>query len=423
MRNTTLRIRDLRKPILTDAAIQWINDVNAMGGPAEFDADTVLQTAQERTGLTDFGPGDPTERLQQLIPSTDTGVFCDDSNFTITLRAQRHRLFRSLVHLASVRLRLYELLHRHPEIQGIQIRKPIIITGLPRSGTTHLQGLIASDSRLHFLPMWESFNPIPPISNETLDTKADFRVERYANKYELFKKMLPYSDLMDPRGPHDAAEEDSLQESNFHSPWDAPRVSEKLCGGDDGYKAHYEYMKTILKVLQWRRGPGRWVLKSLTHIEHISTLLETFPDATIVLTHRDPVAVIQSEATKDSYQSRLFLREVDTNAIFSMWTTQVEGMLRSLLKDIHRIPQDNVIEVPFLQYKSEPMNIAKNIYSKAKINITDESHSDMTKFLSDQRRVERVRYDMREDFGVEPNDLRARFLFYLNEFPLQAEVH
>lgn len=426
MQDNFIKIQDLRNPVLTHAASAWISDMNKMDDLIRLDADSVLRTARQKTGLYDCGAIGAIERLQELIDrSSDATLLGNEESCSLTLPSLRRHQFCSLVRLASVRLRIQDLLRRHPEIHDIQVTKPIIITGLPRSGTTHLQDLIAHDSRLHSLPVWEAHNPVPLMSNADSYADRELRIDRYSKKHQQCKRMLPYADLMDPKGPYDMAEEDSLQLYDFRNPWDFPQSSDShtYTETEESIAKHYEYMKTVLKALQWTRGHGRWVLKSLTHIRHLGTLLSTFPDATIVLTHRDPLAVLQSEATKDAYLARLFYREVDTSGIFNLWTMRIEEMLASLLRDRYLIPKGSLVEVPFAEYKSEPIEIIKKIYDTANLELTETVCRDMGRFLSDRSRVGRIKYDIRNDFGVEPDAQRSRFSLYLREYPVELEVH
>ena len=149
-----IRIDDLKSPVLTPMQKMVIDGF--AGVEVEFTEDAVLDEAQERTGLSDFGPDDFRERL---------AVWCQAADEDADLGPMGQvRFFGDMVRYASNRLRFHDLVKRHPEILEIEIRKPIIIAGLPRSGTTHLLNLIAADARLRSLPYWESLEPIPDAS-------------------------------------------------------------------------------------------------------------------------------------------------------------------------------------------------------------------------------------------------------------------
>ena len=156
--SNAIRIDDLREPRLSPAQ-QAVIDATA-GLQVELSVDEVLCAARERTGLADL------ERL---------GLLVDEWGSDAAMRPlQRLNLRNYLVRYAANRLLLQDLWKRHPEILETEIRQPIIVAGLPRSGTTHLVNLLAADRRFHSLPLWESYEPValpgePALPDGTAD--------------------------------------------------------------------------------------------------------------------------------------------------------------------------------------------------------------------------------------------------------------
>ena len=285
MPGETIRIGDLAKPELTD--IQKAGLAYGESVEVELSVDAVLAAACERTGLSDFGPRDFEERLGVWLSEMEA-----DPERTALGRLTH---FNDCVRYASNRLRIHRLLEDHPEIHDVEITRPIIVVGLPRSGTTHLVNLIAADRRLRSMPLWEGQEPV--AVGEYADVKQDPRYVRCAGVWESMQKATPLVAAMHPMEPDHIHEELELQLPNFSSynqEWIA-----RCPGWRDYYLAHdqrphYAYLKTVLKILQWYRPRERWVLKSPQHLEQLGPLVETFPDATFVVTHRDPVSVVQS---------------------------------------------------------------------------------------------------------------------------------
>ena len=213
---------------------------------------------------------------------------------TLTSRQwDRLASFGDMTRYASNRLRFHDLLKRHPEILDVEIRKPIIIAGLPRSGTTHLLNLIAADTRLRSLPYWESLEPIPDANVAPGPKEQDPRYVKSVGEYQMFGQIAPLLKNMHDMAPdhvHEEIELGALDFSTFLPEWLAvvPRWRDYYHSHDQ--RPHYAYMKNVLKALQWMRGPERWILKSPQHLEQLGPLIETFPDATVALTHRDPVS-------------------------------------------------------------------------------------------------------------------------------------
>jgi Sulfotransferase family len=176
-----ISIDDLAHPRLNEAqraALAWGESVSV-----NLNTDAVLEAARARTGLTDFGPSDFRERLRLL---------CDEWGQDRAL-TQLHRsvLFGYLVRYASNRLLIEDALRGHPEILEERIERPVIVTGLPRSGTTHLVNLLASDDRFHSLPLWESYEPLPLPGEAAGADGIDPRYGRCAAAWEGMLRCSP----------------------------------------------------------------------------------------------------------------------------------------------------------------------------------------------------------------------------------------
>jgi hypothetical protein len=400
----SIRIDDLRNPVLTDS-VRRIMD-QAERNPVCLTEDAVLSSARQITGLTDFGPDTFRAGLRSQLAET-TGTPLD-----------RAEMFRCVVRNLVIRLRFYDLLNRHPEIHDRQIEKPIIIVGPSRSGTTYIQGTIAADSRLRSLRMREATEPFPPAGGAPLPNgdKTWSISDDDQNKSSMVlpgvrTDVLPHLTSILQLGPDDVAQENMLMDSNF--PID-----------DEDQAPHYAYMTTMLKALQWQRGPDRWVLKAPMHCQHIRLLLANFPGATFVMTHRDPVAMVQSLATMFAYVARLRSDEVDVESIFAAAADRIEGMLRARIRDRRLIPDDHVVDVLFHEFTADQMSAVRRIYAAAGLTLTDELQENIAAFKAEHRRYRRQRivYDMRTDFGVDPGELRKRFDFYYQLYPVRIEV-
>jgi len=146
-----IRIDDLREPQLTD--VQKLALDHGERPSVDLTVDAVLDAAREGTGLDDFGPDSSfTERLGLWLDE----VGSDDERTGLGRRI----LFNDCVRYASNRLLIHHLLARHPEIHDVDFPAPVVVVGLPRSGTTHLVNLIAADTRFRSMPLWESYEPV-----------------------------------------------------------------------------------------------------------------------------------------------------------------------------------------------------------------------------------------------------------------------
>ncbi len=410
-------IDDLTRPILTPVQKMAIDVAGTL--PLSFSEDAILSAAEEQTGLCDFGADDFRERLRVWLQSIE-----EDAGLGPVGRVGVHR---DLVRYAANRLRFEDLLKRHPEILDIEIERPIIIVGLPRSGTTHLLNLIAADQRLRSLPYWESLEPIPDPAESPGPDGVDPRLVRSREGYAQQDMVMPLLKNMHDMAPehvHEEIEVQALDFSSYELEWIAtvPRWRDYYLGHDQ--TPHYGYLKNVLRALQWLRGPNRWILKSPQHLEQLAPLQTTFPDATIAFTHRDPVSVIASAITMLVYGDRVRRKSVDPGAVASYWIDRVERLLRACVRDRELIAAERSIDVLFHEFMADDVATVEHIYTLAGLEMTATARAALEAFMAANPRGKhgRIRYDLKADFGIDPATLRERFGFYFERFPIRVEA-
>jgi len=413
---SAIRIDDLRAPRLTD--IQRAALDHGERHPVELTPDAVLEAAVKRTGLSDFGPADFRARLALWLDE----VGADPQRTALG----RLTLFGDVVRYAANRLRLHDFVARHPEVLDDPVVAPVIVVGLPRSGTTHLVNLLAADSRWRSLPLWESYEPVPDPTEASV-SGTDPRYRRADEQWQAMNALLPHLAAMHPMRPDHIHEELELQLPDFSSyqlEWVA-----RVPGWRDYYLSHdqtphYRYLKTVLQVLQRLRGGERWILKSPQHLEQLGPLLQTFPDATVVVTHRDPVSVVQSAATMMTYAARLSYRTPDPDFYLSYWTDRIRRLLEASLDDGALIPSSRRVDVLFHEFMADERATVTRIYETARFALTDAAAGQIDDYRSAHRRHRdgQVVYDLRADFGVTPDEVRTAFGFYHDAVPVETEV-
>ena len=411
-----IRITDLANPQLNDmqkAALAFGETLQV-----DFSEEHILEQARQRTGLSDFGPDDFRARLRILREE-----WGGDPGLT---GIGRFALQRYLIRYACNRLLIRDTLLKHPEILDLAVRAPIIVVGLPRTGTTHLLNLMAADSRFRSLPLWESYEPIPVPGESPLPDGTDPRYQRCAEDWANMQTMGPLLEAMHPMNPDHIHEELELMSPDFASynfEWlsMSPRWRDHYYATDQ--TPHYEYMKNVLKILQWMRGPDRWVLKCPQHLEQLPVLRKVFPDAIVAVTHRDPVAVIQSSVTMLAYGQRLTRRTVETKALIDYWGDRIEHLLRACVRDRDLLPAEWSIDVPFHQFMADDIGMVERIYRKAGLELTSTARQELQNFMDHHPRGKfgQVIYDLKGDFAVDPSELRKRFDFYFERFPVRVE--
>ena len=412
-----IRIDDLAAPVLND--IQRMGIEYGESRTTELTVDAVCEAAIARSGLDDFGPDDFRDRLSVQLAEMDA----DDERTGLG----RMLMFGDATRYAVNRLRIADLLRRHPQILDIPIEKPVIVIGLPRSGTTNLVNLLAADSRFRSMPLWESYEPVPDHREPAEVDGVDPRWTRCQQAWEAMQSGAPFVAAMHPMEPDHVHEENELMApdfSNYNHEWvaRAPQWRDYYLGHDQ--TPHYAYLKTVLQILQWYRPRERWVLKSPQHLEQIGPLMATFPDATIVVTHRDPVAVVQSTITMLTYGARTAYRTTNPDWYRDYWTDRIGRLLDSSLRDRHLLPPGRIVDVFFHEYMADEMGTLQSIYDCAGIDLTDQARAEISAYQAahPRGRAGRVVYDLRGDFSTTPEEVRSRFGVYLERFPGRIEV-
>jgi hypothetical protein len=399
-----------------------IRAVNALGGSfarsrVRLDEAGLIAAAQRETGLSDFGDGSFREPLRVLLSALD-----DEAGLTFIGRFIARRL---VLQLLITRLRVQDLLRRHSEILSLEVASPIVIMGLPRTGTSHLHSLIAQDPGLRSLPYWESLEPLPPSGYEPRPGAPDPRIKRCERALRLIHYAMPLFPLMHELTPEALHEEIQLLAVDFSTmlfEWNyqVPSYRDWYLASDQ--TGAYRYLRVMLQVLQWLRGGKRWVLKTPQHIEQIRPLLNVFPDVKVIQTHRDPVRVTASFCTMYAYAQRLHTGSVDAVRIGRYWADRIERMLNASVDDRHLIPDDQVFDVRFHEFMADDMAMVERVLEFAEQPLTDAARRAIRSHMKANPRGKHgtVRYRL-EDFGIDPSERRKALRRYRERFEVPDE--
>jgi len=199
---TTIRIPDLREPIRTPEERQ-IHEMS-LSMEVDLSVDSLVAAATRRTGLTDFGATGVLDRLALQVAAVDADAGLAGIG--------RYLVRRRLVGLLSARLRYEDYLRRHPEAHDIDLDPPVIVVGLPRSGTTHLVNLLAEDPRFRSLPFWELLEPIPVTGDGPGRDGVDPRYLRAVEQHRITREASPLTALMHDQAPSSIEEECELMD-------------------------------------------------------------------------------------------------------------------------------------------------------------------------------------------------------------------
>ncbi|NCF16891.1 MAG: sulfotransferase, partial [Haliea sp.] len=272
---------------------EWLSTMNREGSylnlPAvvPLDEASLLSQVCRTTGLDDFGDDGWREPFAVLVKALE-----EEAQLTLMGRLMARN---DIILWLSTRLRVTDTLKRHPEILEEEIVAPMFIVGLPRSGTSILFELLAQDPDVGVPLMWEALQPCPPP--ETASYHSDPRIQVADRLFTQWGRVAPEFNSMHEMRGDIPAECGLLIAATFISDHNAslhqtPSYSAWCAQAD--FLPVYEYHRTILKILQWKNPRKRWLLKAPEHQVHLDTLLQVYPDARIVQTHRDPIKCMAS---------------------------------------------------------------------------------------------------------------------------------
>jgi Sulfotransferase family len=269
--------------------------------------------------------------------------------------------------------------------------------------------------------------PAPQPGEPPDSDGADPRWTRAAARWETLRQNRIMA-AMHEHSPDHACGENELQIPDFASyQWEwmgfVPGFRDHYLSHDQ--TAHYRYMRDGLKVISHQfPGEQRWMLKSNQHSEQLGPLLATYPDATVVMIHRDPVATLQSLLTMRGLAFKSSRKTPDIDTHVNYWVDRMEVMLRRYVRDRHLVPPGQLVEVMFDDIVSDDVKAATGVLERAGLPVSDETITDIDAYMASHPRGKdgRVVYDLEGDFGLKPEELRERFSFYIDAFDIRPEV-
>ncbi|MDX2169095.1 MAG: sulfotransferase [Deltaproteobacteria bacterium] len=406
----SVRLTDLASPRFSPDVAALRDSLATLADGVDFAPDALRARAAAELGLSDFGDAAYAEPLAVLAGAIDRSP--------LIAPVGRVMLHQQLLQLLRNRLLLTDLLVRHPEIHAIPVARPIVICGLPRTGTTHLHNLMAADPALRSLPYWESLEPIPLPAEAGVE--PDPRLLRCALSVQFIEQAMPEFKRMHEMTTWHAHEEIQLLAMDcstmlFESLTPLAEWREYYLAHDQ--TPHYRYLRTVLQALQFLRGGRRWVLKSPQHLEQFGPLRAVFPDATFVVTHRDPATVVTSMATMLAYSARMMHARIDPAAFGAYWADRLETMLRACVRDRDLLPVAQSIDVRFDDFMADDLAMVQRIYALAEQPFDAGVAAAMQAYMTDHPQGRHGRVDYRAaDVGFNRAELERRFAFYTQRF-------
>lgn len=406
----TVHLDDLAEPRFAADAEPIRQMMGAMAADCPLDADILHTKASAETGLDNFGPDDYRERLDVYLDAVRNIPGLNDAGI-VNFHAQ-------LLQWLKNRLLLADLLTRHPEIHDIELTPPVVIAGLPRTGTTHLHNLLGAAPTFRTIPYWESNEPFPLPSEAGIE--PDPRRTRMDVAVQVMNVVMPHFALMHEMTTDHVHEEIQLLANDFSTMLFetlgyVPKWRDYYLAHDQ--TSHYEYLATQLKALQFLRGGRRWLLKSPQHLEQLPVLNSVFPGVIVVFTHRDPMPVVLSMLAMLTYSARMHCYPVPVEEIAATWIDRLQLMLNALVRDRAVLPPERSIDVRFDDFMADEMGVAAMIYDLADEPLDNDARTAIDDYLTGHQRGRLGRIaTSAEMFGLDADDMKARFSGYSERF-------
>jgi hypothetical protein len=365
--------------------------------------ENITAQAKARTGLNDFGPTHFEEPLKILIESINEEAQLTEAG----LAAQTERLTNAL----SNRLRKQHLLQTYPEILDETVSVAVVITSLPRTGSTMLQRLLGASPNLTATYWWETIFPLPVEGESRFENHI--RLDHAKALIAMITGAAENIETMHPMDPLAHDEDLMIIEQSFVSTMPeammyVPSYGAYVLQADDAWV--YDELVDYLKILQWQspaRAGRKWILKSPNHMQHVPTILRKFPEAVIAMTHRDIVQVMGSW-----FSLAESLRRADSNAGLTRenvahWIARWSAGL-NVVATARAAEPDRFIDVAYTDLLAAPLRTAEAIHARAALPFGPDTREALQAWLTAHPRDARPSHKYAlTDYGVDEQTLKA----------------
>jgi hypothetical protein len=379
-------------------------------------ADDLVARACQRAGLDDFGGDSWREGLHLLVDSVESTPGVNPGG--------RAFVYGQFIDALWNRLRIVDYLRQHPGVSAERVKRPLVILGLPRTGTSLASYLLDQDPRRRSLLTWEAEDSVPPSTPESLRT--DPRCLKKKAELGILAEGLKAANI--PMVHWDEADGPTecvfVQNQDFKAYlWEAFMPNSAYADWllETDMTSAYAYERSVLQLLQ-SRAPGTWSLKMPSHAVHIEALLATFPDARIVWAHRDPFKATAS-FLRLNYLSRAVLGcDVDTAGVVSNVLRQLRAHITRPMKARERIGDARFFDLHYSALMRDPIGVMRSLYDWAGDELTASTEQSMLDWLerNPQDRFGVQPYSL-DGTGITRADLEPVFADYLSAFNIELE--
>ncbi len=400
---------------IADGAIRGGRKLGVFG-PPRLDKDALLEEAAAATGLNDFGDRWFEKPFEVLLDSVK-----HEAQLNAAGEFSATKMFH---HVLRDRLYTQMWFGRHPEILARPLKNPVVIVGPMRSGTTRLHRLLAADQRFAHLRSFETISPVPrPEFEQVLAGEAeDFRPKLAARILKVARLANPRTLSIHPTGAYEPEEELGLVAASMYgmkweAQWNVPSYAE-WCHEESAIPA-YRHMANLLRLIGWSQQESSlrpWILKTPQHMLDLPALLEVFPDARLIFTHRDPKQVVGSAASLAWNQTIIYSDHNDPAQTGQEWLGKTATMIARMRAARDAIPRERMIDVQYEDMETDWRGTMERVYRFLDLEM-EPAVAGMEDYLDRSARLKRHphRYSLAE-FGLRDDEVNERFADYTETF-------
>jgi hypothetical protein len=379
-----------------------------------FSADELEHGARDATGLDNFGSPYYREGLERTVDALN-----NEADLNELGRVMQHATISNAL---IQRLKIVDTYRQHPEIADEVIDGPVVVLGLPRTGTTALSQLVAADPQFRSLRMWESQAPTPPPEAATQHT--DPRIAQAAEGLAMIDTMFPDFKAMNSSEPEAATECQDLMGMSFRTfHFDGvvrvPGYVEWLLQCD--MRETYAFHEDVLKLLQWHCKPNLWHLRTPVHMFALDAFVEAYPNAKFLWSHRDPAKVLGSVCSLIAYIRSWSSDRKDPNELgaeqLAWWA---EGTRRAMSFRT-KFGDDRFVDVSFADLQTDAVDTLARSYEQLGLTFTDSARARVQEWADGHKPGQRGTHNYElSDYGLTPEQVREAFSEYVAIYDASA---
>jgi hypothetical protein len=379
-----------------------------------LDVDRIEEDARAQSGLDDTGGDHYREGLERLVSAMN-----EEGGLTEMGEVMQHARLTALL---AARLGVEETYRLHREIDDEEIGGPVFVIGLPRTGTTALSQLVAADPQFRSLRLWESGSPVPPP--ETATQHSDPRIAVTEGNLALMNKAFPLMQTMHHTEATTATECQDLMGMSFRTVhFDGfarvPSYLEWVI--DTDMKATYHYHRRVLRLLQWRCPPTLWHLKTPVHMFALDALVEAYPNARFLWSHRDPVKVLGSVCSLIHYTRSWSSDRDDSVELGAEELDRWWVAIRRAMDFRERMGDDRFADITFSELQTDPLDALEKALARIGLPFDDQSRTSVAEWAGTHEPGSHGTHSYQlSDFGLEPGQIRERFAPYYAAFEIEV---